>query len=159
MRIWTSCPLLVYHIHEGFAIILLSESQGQTVQDGLQGQQKLRHCVGFCKTCKIQFTAYDLYTECMLTYSLNFSLQVAESTGVVDPEELFHFATTTWAPEVLRLYHPSSNIIAEYLTGLLAKIQHLEVYEVCCRYLCLGCLQQSSLLHLSVCNLYMQGLQ
>jgi len=76
----------------------------------------------------------------MLTYSLNFSLQVAESTGVVDPEELFHFATTTWAPEVLRLYHPSSNIIAEYLTGLLAKIQHLEVYEVCCRYLCTICL-------------------
>ena len=59
-------------------------------------------------------------------------VQVAESTGVVEPAEILEFASTTWAPEVLRLYHPSSIIIAEYLAGLLAKIQHLEVYEVCC---------------------------
>ena len=66
----------------------------------------------------------------MLTYSLNVSLQVADSTGIVDPEKLFHFATTTWAPEVFRLYHPSSNIIAGYLTELLAKIEYLR----CMRY-------------------------
>ena len=52
-------------------------------------------------------------------------MQVAESTGVVDPAEILEFASNTWAPEVLRLYHPSSNIIAEYLAGLLTKIQHL----------------------------------
>ena len=61
-----------------------------------------------------------------------FFVQVAESTGVVDPAEILQFVSTIWAPEVLRLYHPSSNIIAEYLAGLLTKIQHLEVFEVCC---------------------------
>ena len=72
-----------------------------------------------------------IYFMAQIMFSTLLFVQVAESTGVVDPAVNFEFASTTWAPEVLRLYHPSSNIIAEYLAGLLTKIQHLEVYEVC----------------------------
>ena len=79
-----------------------------------------------------------------------FFVQVAESTGVVDPAEILQFVSTTWAPEVLRLYHPSSNIIAEYLAGLLTKIQHLEVFEVCCNWSPL----QSTVMFECHCHLY-----
>ena len=50
--------------------------------------------------------------------------------SVVDSDVVLDFAKSTWFPEVLRIYHPSSNVIAEYFSGLLAKIQHFEVYEV-----------------------------
>ena len=72
-----------------------------------------------------------IYFVAQIMFSTLLFVQVAESTGVVDPAVILEFTSTTWAPEVLRPYHPSSNIIAEYLAGLLTKIQHLEVYEVC----------------------------
>ena len=72
-------------------------------------------------------------------FSTSLFVQVVESTGVVGSAEILEFGSTTWTPEVLRLYHPSSNIIAEYLAGLLTKIQRLVVYEVCCNQSPLQC--------------------
>ena len=56
------------------------------------------------------------FTLCAVCSTLLF-VQVAESTGVVDPAVILEFTSTTWVPEVLHPYHPSSNIIAENLAG------------------------------------------
>ena len=49
---------------------------------------------------------------------------------MVDSDVVLDFAKSTWIPEVLQIYHPSSNVIAEYFSGLQVRIQHFEVYEV-----------------------------
>ena len=67
-----------------------------------------------------------------LVYIVYLISCMAENSGVVTCDEVSQFTTSVWIPEVLRIYHPSSNVIAEYFTGLLAKIQHLEVFEVHC---------------------------
>ena len=58
-----------------------------------------------------------IYFVAQIMFSTLLFVQVAESTGVVDPAVILEFTSTTWVPEVLHPYHPSSNIIAENLAG------------------------------------------
>ena len=57
-------------------------------------------------------------------------IQLAENTGVIDTSVLKEFMKSTWLPEVIKIHHPTSGVLADYFLGLLSKIQHLEVHEV-----------------------------